>query len=141
MSLEGNIGGSSEVNASLSANGKIHGKLGLPDMIRGYSAYEVAIINGFNGTEEEWLASLNGGKGDTGESAYEIAVKNGFVGTEEEWLESLHGENVETDETLIMENGVLRVNTADEVSDSTLPITAAAVNVTVGNIEALLETI
>ena len=46
-----------------------------------------------------------------------------------------------TDETLIMENGVLRVNTADEVSDSTLPITAAAVNVTVGNIEALLETI
>jgi hypothetical protein len=51
------------------------------------------------------------------------------------------GVEFETDETLIMENGVLRVNTADEVGDSTLPITAAAVNVTVGNIEALLETI
>lgn len=51
------------------------------------------------------------------------------------------GVEFETDDTLIMENGVLRVNTADEVGDSTLPITAAAVNVTVGNIEALLETI
>lgn len=44
-------------------------------------------------------------------------------------------------ETLILEDGVLRVNTADEVGDSTLPITAAAVNVTVGNIEVLLGTI
>lgn len=51
----------------------------------GKSAYEIAVENGFVGTEEEWLESLQG------ESAYDVAVDNGFVGTEEEWLESLVG--------------------------------------------------
>lgn len=37
---------------------------GLPGQ-RGYSAYEVAVLNGFEGTEEEWLTSLKGAKGDT----------------------------------------------------------------------------
>lgn len=32
----------------------------------GYSAYEIAVQNGFEGTEAEWLASLKGAKGDTG---------------------------------------------------------------------------
>lgn len=32
---------------------------------RGYSAYDVAVQNGFIGTEEEWLASLQGPPGDT----------------------------------------------------------------------------
>ena len=32
----------------------------------GKSAYEIAVDNGFEGTEEEWLASLKGAKGDTG---------------------------------------------------------------------------
>lgn len=31
-------------------------------------AYAVAVRNGFEGTEEEWLASLKGEKGDPGES-------------------------------------------------------------------------
>lgn len=60
----------------------------------GKSAYEVAVENGFAGTEEEWLASLkgdDGAQGQEGKSAYEVAVENGFVGTEEEWLESLIG--------------------------------------------------
>lgn len=44
--------------------------------------------------------------------------------------------------TLIMENGILRVNTAETVEeDNTLPVTSAAVHITVGNINALLETI
>lgn len=74
---------------------------------RGYSAYEVAVQNGFVGTEEEWLASLKGDKGDTGnifddltpeqkaeikgdtgKSAYEISVEHGFVGTEQDWVNS-----------------------------------------------------
>lgn len=73
----------------------------------GLSAYEVALQNGFIGTEEEWLQSLKGeqgpqgiqgdkgDKGDRGEqgekglSAYQVAIANGFVGTEEEWLQSL----------------------------------------------------
>lgn len=31
---------------------------------RGYSAYEIAVQNGFEGTETEWLASLKGEPGD-----------------------------------------------------------------------------
>lgn len=66
----------------------------------GLSAYEVAVKNGFVGTEAEWLASLqgedgapgtNGTDGADGLSAYEIALANGFVGTEQEWLASLVG--------------------------------------------------
>lgn len=37
-----------------------------PDVIRGKSAYEVAVANGFDGTEEEWLASLQGEQGIQG---------------------------------------------------------------------------
>lgn len=48
----------------------------------------------------------------------------------------------ETDETLSFENNILSVNTAHEPDpDNTLPITAAAVAATVGNIEILLGTI
>lgn len=44
--------------------------------------------------------------------------------------------------TLIVENGVLRVNTANKAEqDNTLPITSAAVHTTVGNIELLLSRI
>lgn len=56
--------------------------------IQGASAYEVAVSHGYQGTVEEWLASL---KGVQGSSAYELAVSHGFQGTEEEWLSSLHG--------------------------------------------------
>ena len=58
------------------------------------SAYELAVENGFEGTEKEWLASLKG------KSAYEIAVENGFVGSEEEWLESLKGNDGEDAEPI-----------------------------------------
>ena len=81
----------------------------------GASAYEVAVANGFIGTEAEWLASLQGedgppgvdgppgedgedgtdgapgAPGTPGASAYAIAIANGFVGTEAEWLASLEG--------------------------------------------------
>lgn len=55
------------------------------------------------------------------------------------------GTNFTTDKTLTLKDGILSVNTVDklndETADNTLPITAAAVNVTVGNIEVLLQTI
>lgn len=89
------------------------------DGIDGDSGYQVAVDNGFVGTEQEWLDSLvgpqgpqgiqgiqgeTGATGDTGpagadgldgadgDSAYEVAVTNGFVGTEAAWLNSLIGE-------------------------------------------------
>ena len=73
----------------------------------GASAYEIAVKNGFVGTEVEWLESLKGEKGETGAngingedgvdgaSAYQIALNNGFIGTEEEWLASLKGDTGE----------------------------------------------
>ena len=42
------------------------GKIFTPSTIQGKSAYEVALLNGFKGTEEEWLLSLKGDKGDKG---------------------------------------------------------------------------
>lgn len=65
----------------------------------GASAYDIAVANGFVGSELEWLESLVGEPaepaepGAPGASAYELAVANGFVGTEAEWLESLAGED------------------------------------------------
>lgn len=82
----------------------------------GKSAYEIAVANGFRGTEAEWLVSLEGPrgekgdtgatgpKGDTGDtgatgpagpagpngkSAYQYAVDGGYPGTEEEFAEKL----------------------------------------------------
>ncbi len=57
--------------------------------VDGKSAYDIAVENGFEGTEEQWIESL---KGENGDSAYEVAVDQGFVGTEQEWLDSLKGD-------------------------------------------------
>ncbi len=65
--------------------------------IDGLSAYELAVNQGFVGTETQWLASLKGADGTNGTngvdglSAYQIAVNQGFVGTETQWITSLKG--------------------------------------------------
>lgn len=41
------------------ADKKLRGKINGLETLKGYSAYEIALIHGFEGTEEEWLASLN----------------------------------------------------------------------------------
>lgn len=55
----------------------------------GMSAYEVALSNGFSGTEEEWLASLQGPQGPRGEA--------GLTGPQGE--RGLQGERGEAGET------------------------------------------
>ena len=66
----------------------------------GKSAYDIAVEYGFEGTEQEWLESLKGDKGDPGIngeagsdglSAYEIEVKNGYQGSEQEWIDEIKG--------------------------------------------------
>lgn len=49
----------------------------------GLSAYELAVQYGYDGSMQDWLASLSG------KSAYEIAVENGYSGTEEDWISAL----------------------------------------------------
>ena len=56
--------------------GSLHGSINRLYELQGYSAYEVAVINGFDGTEEEWLASLRGDKGDPGEVIHTDADQN-----------------------------------------------------------------
>ena len=43
----------------------------------GLSAYAIAVSEGYQGSVQEWLASLKG------KSAYQIAKESGFSGTEE----------------------------------------------------------
>lgn len=54
MSLSGNASTDKLLIGNVQGLNSIHGK----------SAYELAVIHGFEGTEQEWLDSLNGPKGD-----------------------------------------------------------------------------
>lgn len=79
----------------------------------GLSAYEIAVKNGYTGTEEEWIASFG-------------SVTPGF---------GLKGVNYGG-------TTVLSVETAyDFQGDKRLPMSAAGVETLVGNIDALLGTI
>lgn len=56
----------------------------------GDSAYQLAVNNGFTGTEKEWLSSLKGDPGTPGtdgKTAYQYAVDGGYTGTEAEFQE------------------------------------------------------
>lgn len=63
----------------------------------GKSAYEIAVANGYVGSEEAWLYSLKGRDGLPGRdgrnglSAYELADGELVFGTVGKWLESLKG--------------------------------------------------
>ena len=52
------------------------------------SAYEIAVENGFEGTEQEWLASLKGNKGEDGKgiTIKDLYEASGFEGTLEEFI-------------------------------------------------------
>ena len=89
----------------------------------GNSAYEIAVAEGFVGTQSEWIASVEGvagPQGDTGpagpagpagptgpegptgpqgDSAYLVAVADGFIGNETAWLASLVGPQGDTGAT------------------------------------------
>ena len=75
------MGGASLVERgnSMSLKGKaegkvLRGKINRLEELKGYSAYEVAVLNGFSGTEEEWLASLKGEQGEQGVPGAELPV-------------------------------------------------------------------
>ena len=67
-------------------NGSLSGVLSNP-VLRGMSAYELAVQNGFEGSEEEFLDSL---KGDS----VEFKQENGFIFwkyvNDEKWIELIH---------------------------------------------------
>ena len=71
---------------------------GLAVDVSGLSAYDVAVANGFVGTEAAWLASLKGERGSKGEqgepgergaSAYELWQEEGNIGDEKAFFAAL----------------------------------------------------
>lgn len=60
------------IRGRVSSSGSVRGTLNGLEKIQGYSAYEVAVINGFEGTVEEWLASLKGANGNNGRGIAKI---------------------------------------------------------------------
>lgn len=62
-------------------------KIMMSDLV-GKNAYQVAVLNGFVGTEADWLESLVGPKGL---SAFEVAQSQGYAGDVNSWLLSLVG--------------------------------------------------
>ena len=61
--------------------------------VNGKSAYELAVKNGFKGSEEDWLESLVGPQGPRGYSAYQAwkTLEGNEKGTVEDFIESLVG--------------------------------------------------
>ena len=66
------------LRGTISSRGSLNGKLNGLEKIQGYSAYQVAVINGFVGTEAEWLESLKGAQGDPGKPGA-VQTVNGIL--------------------------------------------------------------
>ena len=72
------------------------------------SAYDLAVKNGFKGTQAEWLESLHGSDGKDGEDGkdvtakdlYETAQKNGFTGSFLDFCQNVLQIEVKTDNDL-----------------------------------------
>lgn len=93
----------------------------------GKSAYEIAIENGFVGTEAQWLASLKGTQGTSGskgadgkdgDSAYQIWLKNGHSGTQAQFLSWLRASNTVVGKAEIWNFGIDTSNSSNITSAS-----------------------
>ena len=87
--LIGSISNRNSISGVINPAGDISGSLSNP-LARGASAYEIAVANGYVGTEEQWLESLKGEKGDkvdpftwddlTAEQKKELTGPKGYKG-------------------------------------------------------------
>lgn len=86
------------------------------------SAYGLAIKQGFDGTLDEWLASL---------TAYGVAVSQGYKGSVDEWLASLKGEKGDVGD----------ISNVDESLDavSTRPVQNKVIVAGMGRIEQKID--
>ena len=103
MSLTGNA------KAKETLRGKINGL----KTIHGYSAYEVAVVEGFRGTEEEWLQSLKGEQGEQGirgergiQVSYDETTQTLHITGGEEGSEGAYVVSIEQTKTSTASNGV-----------------------------------
>ena len=119
----------------------------------GKSAYQIAVEQGYQGSESDWLSSLKGDKGNTGakgnpgqdgadgKSAYAIAVEHGYEDSEEKWLLSLKGEKGDTGAdgkdgfspiaNVVKDGSVITITITDKNGTTTVTLTeGAAVDLT-----------
>lgn len=71
----------------------------------GESAYQIAVRNGYKGSETDWLETFRGQAGGDGLTAYQVAVKNGYNGSESDWLASLVGPRGQSAYDVAVANG------------------------------------
>lgn len=64
-------------NVSVETGQEVYGEI--LTLLRGYSPYELALKDGFVGTEEEWLASLVGEKGETGNGIENVVMNDDYT--------------------------------------------------------------
>lgn len=92
----------------------------------GESAYEIAVRNGFTGTEEEWLESLKGSDLDI-EEIYSSAVENGYTGTYLEFLK----EYLSSDGDIVINQNTYSESTVNtDIFFSTVAIVAESMQTT-----------
>lgn len=58
--MDGTVASNKKLVGTLSSGNSLTGRV---SMLQGKSAYEIAVANGFEGTEQEWLESLHGDSG------------------------------------------------------------------------------
>ena len=87
--LAGATNGESKMGGDIAASGGIGGAgIGFGTGLRGRSAYESALIQGFVGTEKEWIDSLHGkdgaqgDKGDKGDKGDQGAKGDSYILTD-----------------------------------------------------------
>ena len=145
MGTDGNIAVPTEATAK-SGSGRIV-FTGVSNGIQRISCdldYFVVAHSAINGTQSggtapSWFEQAVNRFMPLGGTTGQVLTKKTDADLDAEWQDSKGGVNFELDETLRLEDGVLKVNTAKKVEkDNTLPVTSAAVHTTVGNIEVLL---
>ena len=117
----------------------------------GKSAYQIAVEQGYQGSESDWLSSLKGDKGEKGntgakgnpgqdgadgKSAYAIAVEHGYEDSEEKWLLSLKGEKGDTGAdgkdgfspiaNVVKDGSVITITITDKNGTTTVTLTEGA---------------
>lgn len=138
MKITGSIQNKESISGAVLKEGNISAALSNP-LTQGYSAYEIAVQNGFEGTEKEWLESLKGYSPIKGKDYWtQEDIDSILEELQEQKLSFKIGKGLR----LNSQTNELSVDTVDFAEkDNSNPISSAAVYTEIGNINVLLSLI
>lgn len=138
MKITGSIQNKESISGAVLKAGNISSALSNP-LTQGYSAYEIAVQNGFKGTEKEWLESLKGYSPIKGKDYWtQEDIDSILEELQEQKLSFKIGKGLRLDS----QTNELSVDTVDFAEkDNSNPISSAAVYTEIGNINVLLSLI